>query len=195
MGVQHINLYDASLRPERRWLTLPSALVAAGVLLLLLLAAAAGFRQATAQQLQRVAQAEAEMRRLAQTPVVAQDAHQREVIQQLRDRLAQAQAFEQQLAALPTSDAAPALLEGLAHAALPDVWVTGLRWEAKEPQLELDGRLMDPGRLPAYLRRLEQQTAFKGYKLSQVQAASAMEAGAPGATFQLRSLGSKGRPR
>ncbi|MBH9551336.1 PilN domain-containing protein [Inhella gelatinilytica] len=191
--MQDLNLFDAGLLPEKRWVTLPTALGLALALLVLMLAGAAGFQQAMRGQMQRLQQAETELKVLALTPAVSEEAAQKEAIQAIRDRLAQAQAFDRQLASLPTSEAAPQLLEGLAHAALPDVWVTGLRWEASESQLEIAGRLLDPARLPAYLRRLEQQPVFKGQKLAQVQVATGAGADPGSASFQLRSLAAKGK--
>lgn len=195
MKRQDLNLFDGSLLPERRWLTLPTVLVGAVVVWGLTYGGALWLNRLTAQHLGRAAQAQTEMRQLAQQPAVAAVQEQKAAIQQLRDRLVLAQAFERQLATLPTSDAAPQVLEGLAHASLPDVWVTALRWDAREPQLEIDGRLLEAARLPAYLRRLEQQPGFKGQRLSQVRVTGAADSAAGPTGFQIKGQAGKVGPR
>lgn len=166
--MQHLNLYDPSLRPERRLLTLPVALLLLGLLLLAMVLGVALLQRASQQQMLRVGQAESQIKVLGALPQAQVDAAEAAQLQALRERLVQAQAFERQLQTLPPSEAALQLLEGLALAAGPDVWLTAARWDAREPALELQGRLLDSRQLPVYLRRLEQQAAFRGQRFSQL---------------------------
>lgn len=190
--MQHLNLFDASLRPERRWLTLPRLLLAMGVLMLLLWGGGQWAAQLTRTQLERSAAAELQIRQLGQQAPAQAAAAQQQELEQLRQRLAQARLFETQMQSLPPSEAAPELLEALARAAGPEVWLTAAHWAAAEPRLELEGQLLDGRQLPAYLRRLEQQPAFRGQRFAQLSLGAPDEGGAQ--KFQLRSS-SGGRPQ
>jgi len=192
MSVQHLNLFDPSLRPERRWLSLPRLLLLMALLLVLLWGAGQWAGQRARVQLERQAAVEAQVRELAAQAPAQQAQAQQQELEQLRLRLAQARLLESQLQALPPSAAAPELLEALARAAGPEVWLTGAHWSAAEPRLELEGRLLDGRQLPAYLRRLELQPAFKGQRFAQLSLSAPDEGGAQ--KFQLRSGKGGGRP-
>ncbi|MBH9579001.1 PilN domain-containing protein [Inhella proteolytica] len=183
--MQHLNLFDASLRPERRWLNLPRLALAMSLLLALLWGASQWMAQRTRAQLERNAAAELQIRQLGQQAPAQAAAAQQQELDALRQRLAQARLFEVQLQSLPPSEAAPELLEALARAAGPEVWLTAAHWAAAEPRLELEGRLLDGRQLPAYLRRLEQQPAFKGQRFAQLSLGEPEAGGVQ--KFQLRS--------
>ena len=68
------------------------------------------------------------------------------------------------------------MLAALAAAAPGDVWLTQAAWQAEPRQLALDGGLLDPRRLPDYLRRLERQPAFAGQSFAQLQLAPVLPA-------------------
>lgn len=182
---QHLNLLDASLRPERSWLRASVVLALLVLLLLGVLGAGAGMRRVAAERQQAAQQSEAQLVALAATPAVQQDEREQREIVQLREQLAQARLLDQQLQQLPPADAAFRLLEALARAAGEDTWLTQAQWEAREPRLELQGQLLDPRRLPNYLRRLEQQPALRGQRFAQLKLVAQPADGTH--QFQLRS--------
>ncbi|HIV73428.1 MAG TPA: PilN domain-containing protein [Candidatus Aquabacterium excrementipullorum] len=63
-------------------------------------------------------------------------------------------------------------LMALGRQAQPNVWVTGLVVQQNGRQLTLSGRMTDPGFLPAYLSRLENEAQFKGRRFNQVEIGS-----------------------
>lgn len=191
--MQHINLFDASLRPQRRWLSLSRLALGMGLLLLLLWLAGEWTAQRIRQQMERGAVAQAQLQALSQQAPALAPATPQQELEQLQQRLAQARLLEQQLRSLPPSDAAPQLLEALAQAAGPEVWLTAAHWAAAEPRLELEGRLLDGRLLPVYLRRLERQPAFKGQRFAQLSLGAPEAGGAQ--VFQLRSQARSGSSR
>lgn len=169
---QHLNLFDERLRPPRVWVT-PGRV---GLLLLLVaaLTLGAGWQvrgQARAAE-QRADALEAQVRQLAaQAPAAVDRVAQRAEIQQWRQRVLAAQTLAQaQAAAVDGRDGAAAFLQALAQAAPGDVWLDRVRWQAGlDGSVALEGRLLDPRRLPAYLRRLEGQAALSGQRFAQVE--------------------------
>ncbi len=174
---QHLNLYDPSLRPPRVWVTPGRVLMAVALVVLAVGAAAwqvrsqaqaAGVRsQALQAQLQQLAQASG-----AAAP--ADDAAETQELASLRLRVAGLQALAQAQAAEPDGrPAAAALMQALALAAPGDVWLKSVQWQAPQGQqpaaIALEGEMLDPRRLPVYLRRLEAQPALAGQRLAQVQ--------------------------
>jgi len=175
---QHLNLYDPSLRPPRVWVTPGRVLLAVALVVVAVGAAAwqvrsqaqaAGVRsQALQAQLQQLAQASG-----AATAPNNEAAETQELVS-LRLRVAGLQALAQAQAAEPDGrQGAAALLEALAQAAPGDVWLNAVQWQAPRAQqpaaIALEGHMLDPRRLPVYLRRLEAQPALAGQRLAQVQ--------------------------
>lgn len=60
-------------------------------------------------------------------------------------------------------------LMALGRQSQPHVWITGLSVLENGHQLEISGRMTDPGFLPAYLSRLESEAQFKGRRFNQVE--------------------------
>lgn len=198
---QHLNLYDPSLRPPRVWVTPGRVLMAVALVVLAVGAAAwqvrsqaqaAGVRsQALQAQLQQLAQASG-----ATAP--ADEAAEAQELASLRLRVAGLQALAQAQAAEPDGrPAAAALMQALAQAAPGDVWLKAVQWQAPKAQepaaIALEGEMLDPRRLPVYLRRLEAQPALAGQRLAQVlvEPAPLLPGAAPSAVapsqFVLRS--------
>ena len=175
--VQQLNLFDASLRPEQRWLRANTALVLLLLLALLLWGGSLALRQAGQALDRRSALAETELRTLSAALQATPDGAQLQTLEQLRVQLAQAQQWQIQMNNLPPAPAGQALLEALAQAAGDEIWLTQMQWQAKDAQLSLEGRLLEPKRLPLYLRRLESQAALRGQSFLRVQ----MRPAVPGA--------------
>lgn len=198
---QHINLYDPSLRPPRVWIT-PGRVLLALALVAAAVAAAAWQVRAQAQTASARSQAlQAQLQQLAQAAGASQpsdEAAQTQELEALRLRVAGLQALAQAQAAEPDGrEGAVALLAALAQAAPGDVWLDTVQWQAPRAQqpasIALEGQMLDPRRLPVYLRRLEAQPALAGQRLAQVQVepAPVVPGAVPAATkpsqFVLRS--------
>lgn len=198
---QHLNLYDASLRPPRVWVT-PLRVLLAAVLVGAAVAAAAWQVRGQAQAAQaRSAGLQTQLQQLGVSDAkgsLSDEAAQRQEIESLRARVQALQAVVQAQASEPDGrEAAAAWLAALAQAAPGDVWLTALHWQAprgKQPAtMALEGEMLDPRRLPVYLRRLEAEPAMQGQRLAQVQVepAPVPQGGAPQppkpAQFVLRS--------
>lgn len=166
---QHLNLLDPSLRPERSWLRATVGLWLLALLLAAALGAGALMRRAADERQQAAAKAEAELSALAASPAVQQDERERNELALLRERLELARLLDQQLEQLPPAQGAAQVLEALAYAGGEDTWLTQVQWEARGPLLNLKGLLLDPRRLPNYLRRLEQQPALRGQRFEQLE--------------------------
>ncbi|MBB5204612.1 hypothetical protein HNQ51_001926 [Inhella inkyongensis] len=188
---QQLNLFDPSLRPEQRWLRASTALILLVLMALLLWGASLALRQAARSTEQQAATREAELRTLSAALQATPDGAQMQTLEQLRQQLAQAQQWEIQMRTLPAAPAGQQVLEALAQASGDEIWLTQMQWQARDAQLSLEGRLMEPKRLPLYLRRLEAQPALRGQSFLRVQlrpAPDSVDAAVPGpAHFQLHS--------
>jgi hypothetical protein len=187
---QQINLFDASLRPPRYWIT-PLRLLLALLLMLGLQAAAALWLRHDAARWQQQVQAQDDaLRAVAKSApgALGLDAE----LPLLRQQLAQAQMLLQARQAQGPTEPPAQVLAALAAAAPGDVWITAAQWQAEPRQLSLEGELLDPRRLPGYLRRLEAQPVFAGQGFAQLL----LEPGAEGSgrphRFALRSLAKEG---
>jgi Tfp pilus assembly protein PilN len=173
---QHLNLYDASLRPPRVWVTPARVALALALVLGLTYAAAWQVRSQAQAASQRSVGLQAQLQQLAGAAAGASsgdDPAQSEEIAKLKGRIAALQSVLQTQIAEPDGrEGAAALLNALSQAAPGDVWLDAVHWQApraqQPPALTLEGRMLDPRRLPVYLRRLEAQPALAGQRLAQV---------------------------
>lgn len=173
---QQLNLYDPSLRPPRVWVT-PGRVLLAALLVAAAVAGAAWQVRGQAQAaLARSAALQTQLQQLGGAPSANADEEtaQRKEIEALRWRVQALQALAQAQAKEPDGRAAAAAwLEALAQAAPGDVWLTAMQWQAphggEAATMALEGEMLDPRRLPVYLRRLEAQPALQGQRLAQVQ--------------------------
>lgn len=84
------------------------------------------------------------------------------------------------------------LFNALSRQAHPAVWITGLGVSSDGQSMELNGRMLDAGALPDYLRRLNAEPRFKGQPfasldIKSVEAAGGSSANAGYTEFALRS--------
>ncbi len=61
------------------------------------------------------------------------------------------------------------LLISLGRQTQPGLWITGLKVRGDGRDLELRGRMTNPGLLPAYLRRLEKEDRFRSRRFAQIE--------------------------
>lgn len=167
--MQHLNLYDQTLRPPKVWLTPLRLLLALALVLVLMALAGAWLRRDAAHWQAEAAARQAELQQLTASvlPPQAADAE----LPGLRQQLAQARQLAQAMAAGGPRELPAEVLRALALAAPGDVWITAATWQAEPRQLALEGGLLDPNRLPDYLRRLERQPVFEGQTFAQLQLA------------------------
>lgn len=61
------------------------------------------------------------------------------------------------------------LLISLGRQTQPGLWITGLKVRGDGRDLELSGRMTNPGLLPVYLRRLEREDRFRSRRFAQIE--------------------------
>lgn len=166
---QEINLLNPALRPRRDWLSFHSASLAGLAALLVVGVGAATVRanlstgmqaqQDAARQLsvvrEEVQNLQSALAGRRADPVLAQEAarlaatvaQRREVLRLARD-----------LAAEPAGVADA--MRGLSRQRTEGVWLTG--FNVGPAGIDLSGRLLDPGMLPVYIRKLNAEPAFRG---------------------------------
>jgi Tfp pilus assembly protein PilN len=192
MTVQHLNLFDAALRPPRVWITPLRLVLAVAALAAALWAGTEWAHRGAAAANARATQSEALLLQLGQATAQNRpdDTQQLAELAQLRERLAVLQQLAQAQAGQNQGRTqATALLDALAQAAPGDVWLTAAQWRPGtdgSAQIDLQGHLLDAKRLPGYLRRLEAQAPFAGLSLVQVQVLpAAPDAAQPHPSFVL----------
>jgi hypothetical protein len=72
-------------------------------------------------------------------------------------------------------------LEALARQALPGVWLTGVDLGGPRSALLIRGRALESQLVPTYIRRLNQEPAFAGKPVGELQLNARGDASAPGA--------------
>lgn len=194
---QQINLYDATLRRRREWLTAAHLAAACG----LLLAALGGWgtsARSEAQSLESEAAALAPRVKALQEQVQAMDKAiaVRKPDPRLEEELVAQRAFlatrSEVLDILKKGLGAEAAgfaeyLRGLARQTPSGLWLTGFSVASDGSAMEIRGRTLDPSLLPDYIQRLNAEKAFRGQAFSALQLkaggapgpAAAEQAGAP----------------
>ena len=70
------------------------------------------------------------------------------------------------------------VLIALGRQTLPGLWITGLKVRGDGQDLELRGRMTQPGLLPVYLRRLEREDRFRSRRFAQIELRDTVSDGA-----------------
>jgi hypothetical protein len=189
---QQINLYNAAFVPPKEYLTPKSLAIVAGVLLAGVVGwtLAAEF-QAQAQEAQMVAlkaqvnaaqaafEAERKEReaRTEDPALAAQVANYRKQIGEREQILA----ITKDLLGEPGSSGYSEYLRGLSRQSVQGVWLTGLSIGSGGASIVLRGRALDKSMLPAYVQRLNSETAFRGKSFAGLQMQLKTEAPKPAA--------------
>ncbi|MCP5268276.1 MAG: hypothetical protein H6943_04450 [Zoogloeaceae bacterium] len=167
---QQINLINTALRPKQHWLSFNNVAMATGVSVLLIvgLTAYASFsasralaeQQAVSTQLiavqQELQQVQATLATRKTDPVLEREladvsaslAHRRNVL-----RLAEESATRGDVGLAE-------MMRGFSRQVLDGVWLTGINLGSSG--MDIRGRLLEPSLLPAYIRRLNEEPAFRG---------------------------------
>ncbi len=196
----HINLYDPSLRRQRRWLTAANLALVLALLAAVLLGWGAWARIDAGRLTTELAEVETRTRvareesvalagRLASRKPDAQLAHDLAAARELLD-------VRQGILDKLGEGAAPAAgnhaehLRGLARQSLSGLWLTGFAIGADGRRMEIRGRTLDPALLPQYVRRLNAEAAFRGHRFARLSLAAPVTApGSPAAGFHEFALG------
>lgn len=179
---RHINLYDPALRRQRRWLDARRLALAAGVIVVCLFAWGAWLRMEagtlSAQATRLAGEVDAARQQLtslgtelARRKADPQSAQERQALEALAERRRQI------LAGIDANAKAPPVtyaehLRGLARQSMNGLWLTGFA-VTQEGDMEIRGRLLEPGLLPGYIRRLEAEPAFRGRRFTAVTVGTA----------------------
>ncbi|MEH0167920.1 hypothetical protein [Roseateles microcysteis] len=177
MSVQHINLLDASLLPPKARYTATQGLIGIAVISLGLLAAGFALRWAAAEQAREAAalqQSLPDMQAHVTRPLPLQATADAQGLQ--LNALRQEEAALHQLQQV-LSNGGAGRTEGYADYLLAlsrqgakggnALWITGFK-VLPDGQLELQGRMSDARALPDYLRRLNEESLFRGRSFAQL---------------------------
>lgn len=166
---QEINLVNPALRPKRDWLAFRFVSVATLVALLLVGGAVVAVRMHLAAGVQAQAAVGAQLagiRQELQTVQLAFAARQNDpALAREAERLVVA--IEQRRGVLGVARGLAAeaggvaeIMRGFSRQRLDGVWLTA--FNVGPGGFDLEGRLLDPGLLPVYIRRLNAEPAFRG---------------------------------
>ena len=166
---QEINLLNPALLPKQDPFLFRHVTVAAGaaLLIVLLLSGLGRYQLMSAQQSQAasaagLAAAQAELKTLQDSlaarrndPAIEQELVQlRAIVKQRGDVLSLARGLEVEGGSVAT------VMQGFARQRVEGVWLTG--FSVGPSGFDIRGRLIDPAMLPAYIRRLNVEPAFRG---------------------------------
>lgn len=167
---QEINLVNPALRPKQDWLSFRNVAAAAGVALLLVSAMSVYARFAAGASQRAQAAVQARLASLQQEVQAAQAALAQRVndpaLAQEAERLASAvkqRGEVLRLAETLTAEGSGGVAEvmrGFSRQRLEGVWLTGFSFGPGG--FDIRGRLLDPALLPTYIRRLNNEPAFRG---------------------------------
>lgn len=180
MQQRNLNLYDARFLKKRDWLAARSVVLLTLIAIFGVTLGAGWARWSLTQQesmaktqglqLQQVRQAFAELTRLLS---------QRKPDQALLDEVAAlrrdvdlAGETEKKLHQLAAGGQLVQLgdtMKVLSRASVDGMWLTGLAIQDEGRNLEIRGRVLDQSLLPAYLRRLESEPAFRGRRFAALE--------------------------
>lgn len=162
---QHLNLYDPARRPKAPPLNFRQGLQTAAATFALTAALAGGLHWQAGREQARAAEMQARLQqdRAARAPLSSQ-AHSAAELAQLRALDAQQRRVRAALSgpAAAGQDGYGSYFSALARQAHPALWITGFAVSGDGAAFELNGRMVDAGVLPDYLRRLNQESLFKG---------------------------------
>lgn len=183
-----INLYDASLRRQRHWLTTANLAFALAMITTLLLGWGAWARIDASRLATQLAALDARTQAVREESVamagrlaarkpdlrleldLAAAKELLDIRQGILDKLGEG--------ATPAAGNHAEHLRGLARQGLTGLWLTGFSVGADGRRMEIRGRTLDPALLPQYIRRLNAEAAFRGHRFARLNLAR--PAAAPG---------------
>ena len=192
---QNINLYDATLRTRRDWLTAANAAAAVGACALLVTLGTTWVRhdlallQGSATETHAALRAaQAELTDLSQRMAEVQpDARLQAEVQFAQTTLTHRQAALELLrgGGLGNEAGHAAALNAFARQSISGLWLTGLVLDHQ--QVALRGRAMSPDLIPRYVNRLNKEAALQGRSFRALDIARPVHAADAAASMPERS--------
>ncbi|MBU1236892.1 MAG: PilN domain-containing protein [Gammaproteobacteria bacterium] len=178
----HINLYDPALRRQRQWLTATNLLFALALIFVVLFGWGAwarihaGWLSTDAVELDaRTKAARAESIALASRLASSKPDPKLELdIASARELLGVRRNILDVLGkdGTPRASGYAEYLRGLARQTISGLWLTGFAVSADGSRMEIRGRMLDPARLPVYIRGLSNEPAFHGNSFAALSVAA-----------------------
>lgn len=169
---QNINLYEAPRKRGRQGISPRRVAAIAGLLVLALGTLHWVDRQRTAQLTAELAQLRATHERMTrQAAALPADTAAAEQLQRDERDVAALEQIAARLSAgaLGRSDAFTAQLQALARSTTDGVWLTGIRIDNASRTLVLEGRALDPARVPQLFTALRNEPLFAGLAFSALE--------------------------
>ncbi len=173
---QQINLYEPRLRPSRELATARNLGICAATLFVLTVSFSLYVRDEAQRKSATQMAIEAEVRAEQERVLVLSKANaERRVSPDLASELANAHALvatrQEVMKVLDSGKLGNATgfsetMFGFARQAQTDVWLTGFSVSAGGEDIEIRGRMLDPGKLPAYVQRLSGEPVFHGRRFA-----------------------------
>jgi hypothetical protein len=170
--MQQINLYQASLRPPRQWLSVSQLMLAVSVLIGALAAFSLGQWWWLSHSHTRLLLATQQQQQLTQrieqlTKQLVLNSNDSELKKTLSDKQAELQDKQSVLTALSgkhfgNTRGFTEQFTGLARQHVEGVWLTGLYIHAGGEKLNLEGSTYQAELVPRWLQRLAQEPSFQG---------------------------------
>lgn len=189
---QYINLLAPDLLPKRDWASARNLAIGAGFALLVMTGFSAWFQVRAAQATDEVRATEARLMDVQQRlGTAAKEAAERKPNLQLAEEVKQAEALlrlRQELVqvvetgGIGRGDGFAEIMRAFARQTSDGLWLTGFSVSGSG-EMEIQGRVVAPELLPAYIRRLNGEKAFEGRRFAALtmkgeEAGAQAEAGA-----------------
>lgn len=173
---QQINLYEARLQPRRELATARNFGIAAAVLFGIVSFFAAYTRIAADRSVAELATLQADVRaEQERLTALAKTVAERTVTPSLAAELAKSRSLllaRQEVmdvlvsGRIGNAEGFSGVMFGFARQAQSDVWLTGFSVTGGGEEVEIQGRLLDPTKLPAYVQRLSSEPVFRGRRFA-----------------------------
>ncbi len=180
---QQINLYEARLRPRHELPTARNLGMATIALLIVLTAFVAGTYFDAERKSETVAVyekqlAEGQERLAGLSKRAEQDRLSPQISADIAVARSMLNARKEVVGVLDSgkfgnTSGFSAMMSGFARQTQNDLWLTGFSFSAGGEEIEIRGRLLDPGRLPAYVQALSREPVFQGRRFAALEMRSA----------------------
>ncbi len=186
---QQLNLFNPVFLRQRKYFSARTMVQALAIVVVVLVGLYAFERVQVARIGARLAEAERQFneaqQQLTQYGADARRAPSRLLDDEIARTEAQVKAQEELLenlasGALGNTAGFSGYLTALARQSLAGVWLTGFAASGADGPLAIQGRLLRPELLPAYIRRLNREEALRGRAFSEVKLVAREEKPAPG---------------
>lgn len=176
MSVQQVNLYQSSLKPEPFNIGLYLGIAIASLLCIGLGIATVSLTRAVSDERYQVAQAVKQLSdEQARVKSLEATLKKQDIDPALITELALLQKkiddLKQMLATLSDtahSQGFSAYFQALANQSIAEVWLTAIRFDAEQQQIDLEGSTFKSDKIPDFLQQLQTEPAFHGRTFAQL---------------------------